>query len=101
MPNRLVRLARSSMQRGPFALPVLALLAVYTLVLYRRALAIGVLSDGWVLLEIGSRGFRPAPLALLSYHTIPVTNLFMAALWKLLGLADRAYQVVNLGEQIG
>ncbi|MFL6263126.1 MAG: hypothetical protein ACJ76Y_25795 [Thermoanaerobaculia bacterium] len=98
MPNRLVRLARSSMQRGPFALPVLALLAVYTLVLYRRALAVGVLSDGWVLLEIGSRGFRKAPFVLLSYHTIPVTNLFMAALWKLFGLADRWYQVVNLGE---
>jgi len=53
-----------------------------------------------VLLEIGSRGFRQAPFVLLSYHTIPVTNLFMAALWKLFGLADRWYQVVNLAELV-
>jgi|GEM_PF-3355297 len=79
-------------------LPVLALLAVYVLALYRRALALGVLSDGWVLLEIGSRGLRKAPFVLLSYHTIPVTNLLMAVLWKLFGLHERLYQAANLAE---
>src|SRR5262245_52802073 len=96
MPNRLIRLARDTVHRGPFALPVLALLAVYVAVLYRRAFAVGVLSDGWVLLEIGSRGFRKAPAVLLSYHTIPVTNLLMAVLWKVFGLTEYWYQLANL-----
>jgi hypothetical protein len=100
MPNRLLRRVGDRLQPGPYALPVLALLAVYTGVLYRRALAVGVLSDGWVLLEIGSRGFRQAPFTLLSYHTIPVTNLLMAVLWKLFGLSERWYQAVNLTELV-
>lgn len=86
------------MRRGPLAVPVLVLLALYTAILYARAFAIGVLSDGWVLLEIGSRGFREAPFVLLDYHTIPVTNLLMVVLWKVVGLAEQWYQVVNLAE---
>jgi len=85
---------------GPYAFPVLVLLAVYVAVLYWRAFAVGVLSDGWVLLEIGSQGFRKAPSVLLSYHTIPVTNLLMAALWKLFGLTERGYQLTNLAELV-
>ena len=96
MSNRIARLARNTVQWRCCALPVLALLAVYVTVLYRRAFAVGVLSDGWVLLEIGSRGFRKAPFVLLTYHTIPVANLLMAALWKLFGLADQWYQFANL-----
>jgi len=98
MPERLARLARNTLQWRSFALPVLGLLALSIVVLYRRAFAVGVLSDGWVLLEIGSRGFRQAPFVLLSYHTIPVTNLLMAALWKTFGLAERWYQIANLAE---
>jgi hypothetical protein len=96
MSNRLARWARHAVQWRSFALPVLSLLAVWVAVLYRRAFAVGVLSDGWVLLEIGSRGFRKAPFVLLSYHTIPVTNLLMAVLWKLFGTTERWYQLANL-----
>jgi hypothetical protein len=98
MPDRSPPSAGRPSWRADLALPVLALLAVWVLVLYRRAFAVGVLSDGWVLLEIGSRGLRKAPFALLSYHTIPVTNLFMAVLWKLFGLHERLYQAANLAE---
>jgi hypothetical protein len=85
--------------RRPYDLAVFLLLAIFTVVLYgRAALTVGVLSDGWVLLEIGSRGVREAPFVLLSYHTIPVTNLFMAVLWKLFGLHQLRYQAANLAE---
>src|SRR5436305_9520506 len=77
---------------------VLALLAIWVLVLYRKALTLGVLSDGWVLLEIASRGLLRAPLALLGYHTIPVTHLFDAVMWKLFHLHQTPYQLVNLAE---
>jgi hypothetical protein len=96
MSNRLARWARDAVQWRCFALPVLSLLSLWVAVLYRRAFAVGVLSDGWVLLEIGSRGFRKAPFVLLSYHTIPVTNLLMTVLWKLFGPAERWYQLANL-----
>ncbi|MFL6195903.1 MAG: hypothetical protein ACJ75H_17115 [Thermoanaerobaculia bacterium] len=86
--------------RARHALAVLALLTLYTAVLYRRALAVGVLSDGWVLLEIGTLGFRKAPFELLSYHTIPVTNLLMALMWKLFGLHERWYQAANLAGMV-
>jgi hypothetical protein len=95
MSNRITR-----RQWNCFALPVLVFLSVLVAVLYQRAFGVGVLSDGWVLLEIGSRGFRKAPFVLLSYHTLPVTNLFMAVLWKLFGLTERWYQLTNLAEFI-
>lgn len=98
MPDPRAPLASRLLRRGYHALPVLALLALWTAVLYARALAVGVLSDGWVLLEIGSLGVRKAPFVLLSYHTIPVTNLFMAVLWKLFGLHQLRYQALNLAE---
>lgn len=96
MPERFPDRIARALRAGPYALPVLALLTVYAGVLYRRALVVGVLSDGWVLLEVGSLGFRKAPFVVLSYHTIPVANVFMAVLWKLFGLAEKWYQVVNL-----
>ncbi|HSS48623.1 MAG TPA: hypothetical protein VLX28_06735, partial [Thermoanaerobaculia bacterium] len=83
---------------GPYALPVLALLAVWVLALYRPALTLGVISDGWVLLAVGSLGLRRAPFVLLGYHTIPVTHLFNAVLWKLFHLHETAYQLANLAE---
>jgi len=76
----------------------LLLLAGYTAVFYWRAFDSGVISDGWVMLEIGSRGLARAPLAILSYHVIPVANLFTAVLWKLFGLREAWYQVLNLAE---
>src|SRR6266852_2716831 len=85
------------LKRGHYAFPVLAFLTLYVGVLYRRAIAVGVLSDGWVLLEIGC---RKAPSVLLSYHWIPVTNLFMATLWRSFGLEERWYQALNLGELV-
>ncbi|HEX3554141.1 MAG TPA: hypothetical protein VIA62_13020 [Thermoanaerobaculia bacterium] len=98
MPDRSPPLDGRLLQRADHALPVLALLAVWVLVLYRQALTLGVLSDGWVLLEIASRGLLRAPLALLGYHTIPVTHLFNALLWKLFHLHETPYQLVNLAE---
>lgn len=100
MAERYLRLARKTVQKGSFALPVLVLLSVYVTVLYWRAFAVGVLSDGWVLLEIGSQGFLEAPFVLLSYHTIPVTNVFMAVLWNLFGLTESWYQLTNLAELV-
>jgi hypothetical protein len=85
-------------RRRAHAVAVPALLAVYTGILYWRALGAGVISDGWVLLGIGSRGLREAPFVLLPAHTIPVANLFMAVLWKLFGLHQPGYQIVNLAE---
>ena len=85
-------------RRGFFGLPVLLLLAGYTAIFYWRAFASGVISDGWVLLEIGSRGLARAPFAILSYHAIPVANLFIAILWKLFGLKEPWYQLLNLAE---
>ncbi len=98
MPAPSPPLAGHPLRRADHALPVLALLAVWVLVLYRQALTLGVLSDGWVLLEIGSRGLLRAPLALLGYHTIPVTHLFDAVMWKLFHLHETPYQLVNLAE---
>jgi hypothetical protein len=43
-----------------FGLPILVFLSVFVAVLYQRAFGVGVLSDGWVLLEIGRQGFRKA-----------------------------------------
>ncbi|HEX9940467.1 MAG TPA: hypothetical protein VGG03_00510 [Thermoanaerobaculia bacterium] len=80
------------------ALPVLLLLGVYVGFLYRRAVGIGVLSDGWHLLEIGSHGLLEASKVTLSYHTIPVANLLFAVLWKTFGLWERGYQLANLAE---
>ncbi|HEV7785312.1 MAG TPA: hypothetical protein VGQ28_08245, partial [Thermoanaerobaculia bacterium] len=97
MPERSSR-GPERLLSAPYALPVLALLAVWVLALYRPALTLGVLSDGWVLLEIGSRGLLRAPFVLLSYHTIPVTHLFNAMLWKLFHLHETAYQLANLFE---
>jgi hypothetical protein len=98
MPERSSRGFERLLRSGPYALPVLALLAVWVLALYRQALTLGVLSDGWVLLGIGSRGLRRAPFVLLGYHTIPVTHLFNAVLWKLFHLHETAYQLLNLAE---
>ncbi len=81
-----------------WGLAVLLGLAGLIGVAYREAFGIGVFSDGWVLLEIGSKGFLKAPTILLSYHTIPVTNLFTALLWWLFGMHRLAYQAVNLAE---
>jgi hypothetical protein len=39
-----------------FGLPVLAFLSAFVAVLYQRAFGVGVLSDGWVLLEIDRQG---------------------------------------------
>ena len=80
------------------ALAVLAGLLVWTAFVYRGAFGIGVLSDGWVLLGIGAQGFAKAPTVLLGYHSIPVTNLLMAALWRAFELNPWAYQAVNLAE---
>ncbi|MEO8504980.1 MAG: hypothetical protein ABI609_13865 [Acidobacteriota bacterium] len=80
------------------ALSVLLLLLGWVALLYRGAFGIGVLSDGWALLGIGAQGFAKAPTVLLGYHSIPVTNLFMAALWRAFGLNPWAYQAVNLAE---
>lgn len=80
------------------ALPILLLLGVYVGFLYRRAVGIGVLSDGWHLLEIGSHGLLEASKVTLSYHTIPVANLLFAVLWKAFGLWERGYQLANLAE---
>lgn len=82
--------------RGLLAFPVLGLLAVWVLALYWQALGVGVLSDGWVLLEIGSRGLLRAPFVLLGYHTIPVTHAFDAVMWKLFHLHERLYELANL-----
>jgi hypothetical protein len=78
--------------------PVSAVLVLFTFALYRRALGVGVISDGWELLGIASLGVRRAPFELLSYHTIPVTNLFNAILWKMFGLHEICYQLLNIGE---
>jgi hypothetical protein len=78
--------------------PVSAVLVLFTFAVYRRALGLGVLSDGWELLGIASLGVRRAPFQLLSYHTIPVTNLFNAILWKMFGLHETPYQLLNIGE---
>ena len=72
--------------------------AGYTAVFYWRAFDSGLISDSWVMLEIGSRGLARAPFAILSYHLIPVANLFTAVLWKLFGLAEPWYQFLNLAE---
>src|SRR5689334_8106773 len=85
---------------GNASLLVLLLLGIFTGFLYRRAVGIGVLSDGWVMLEIGSRGLLEAPKVMLSYHTIPVTNFFSAMLWKVFGTWERGYQLTNLAEMV-
>ncbi len=81
-----------------FGLPALLLFALFTAILYRRAFASGLIGDSWVLLEIGRRGITKAPFVLLSYHFIPVANLFVALLWKLFRLHEAAYQALNLLE---
>lgn len=77
---------------------VLALLAVTTGFLYWRALRCGILSDAWVVLEIGSRGPLEAMKVRLSYHIIPVTFLLTSILWKLFGLWEPGYQIANLAQ---
>lgn len=98
MPTSFTRRADSILRWRSGLVPVSLTLVLFTFVLYRRALAVGVLSDGWELLGIGSLGVRKAPFELLSYHTIPVTNLFNAILWKLFGLHETLYQVLNILE---
>ncbi len=78
--------------------PDLLALAGWTALVYRRGFASGITSDGWVMLEIGSRGLWQAVRATLSYHTIPVANLFIAVLWRLFGFAEHGYQILNLAQ---
>lgn len=80
------------------SVPVLALLAVTTVLLYWRALSCGIISDGWVVLAIGSQGPLEAMKVRLSYHIIPVTFLFTSILWKLFGLWEPGYQITNLAQ---
>jgi hypothetical protein len=87
-----------SIGRDLFGLPALLLFALFTTILYWRAFSSGVIGDGWVMLEIGRRGIATAPFVLLSYHFIPVANLFIALLWKLFQLHEAAYQALNLLE---
>src|SRR6185369_6754057 len=98
MTTPLVRRVDSILRWRSGFLPVSAALVLFTFVVYRRALGLGVLSDGWELLGIASLGVRRAPFELLSYHTIPVTNLFNAILWKMFGLHELFYQFLNIGE---
>ena len=84
--------------RDVFGLPALLLFALFTAILYRQAFDSGVIGDSWVLLEIGRRGLATAPFVVLSYHFIPVANLFVAILWKLFHLHELAYQALNLLE---
>ena len=98
IPTPFARRADSILRWRSGLVPVSVVLVLFTFVLYRRALGVGVLSDGWELLSIGSLGVRRAPFELLSYHTIPVTNLFNAILWKLFGLHETLYQVLNILE---
>jgi hypothetical protein len=85
---------------GSFGLTALLLLAAYTAIFYARSFSSGLISDGWVMLQIGSRGLARAPLATLSYHVIPVANLFVAVLWKLFGQHGAWYQALNLAELV-
>src|SRR3954465_5922239 len=98
MLKAFARRADRALQWRSSVLPVSALLIAYTFLLYRRGLGVGLISDGWELLEIGSLGFRRAASYLLGYHTIPVTNTFVALLWKLFGLHEAAYQILNIAE---
>jgi hypothetical protein len=77
---------------------VLVVLGAYTLALYWPSLACGVISDAWHLLYIGSRPLGEALSTRLDYHFIPGTHFLNAVLWRLLGLRDGLYQVVNLAE---
>jgi hypothetical protein len=80
------------------SVPVLALLAVTTAILYWRALSCGIISDGWVVLAIGSQGPLEAMQVRLSYHIIPVTFLLTSILWKVFGLWEPGYQIANLAQ---
>lgn len=87
--------------RDRFAgLAVLALLAGFALVLYWTALRCGVISDAWELLHIASFGLPEALFMPLSYHVIPVTHLITTLHWKVFGLWEPGYQIVNLVELV-
>lgn len=73
-------------------------LGLYTLVLYWPGLSGGLISDGWALLYIGSLPLGDALSTRLDYHFIPGTHFLNAVLWRLLGVRDGLYQVVNLAE---
>lgn len=89
---------RAALRWNSFALPVLLLLAVSTAVLYWRAFSCGLISDAWELLVIADLGLPEALFVPLSYHVIPVTHLITTILWKVFGLWEPGYQIVNLAE---
>lgn len=82
------------------ALPVLVLLACVAAVFYWAARRCGVISDAWELLHIASLGLPEALFVPLSYHVIPVTLLITTIHWKVFGLWEPGYQIVNLGELV-
>jgi|CXWL01.1.fsa_nt_gi hypothetical protein len=84
--------------KAALALPVLALWTWFFYAGVTRGAS--VISDGWVLLGIGALGLAKAPFVLLSYHTIPVTNAFTAILWRICGVREGWYQLINLGELV-
>lgn len=65
-------------------------------VFYRDSLGIGLLSDAYYILDHVRHGFLHALTWDHSYHYVPVTNLFLALLWKLSGLHGPDYQGVSL-----
>jgi hypothetical protein len=95
MPGARERLA-GAVRWGHAALPVLALLGCAALVLYWRVLRCGIISDAWELLRIANLGLPDALFAPLSYHVIPVTHLITTIHWKIFGLWEPGYQIVNI-----
>jgi hypothetical protein len=79
-------------------LAALAALAAFTIAMYASARRCGVVSDGWHLLQIGSLPLREAVATRLGVHFIPGTHLVDAVLWRLIGMRDPLYQLVNLAE---
>jgi hypothetical protein len=82
--------------RPRWDLPVFALLALYGLALYWPGRGIGVLSDGWTLLENCSHGWSEVLTKVTAYHSIPVANVLNASLWRLFHLHQTGYQAENL-----
>jgi hypothetical protein len=77
---------------------VAGLFALWMIAFYWPAFSLGVVSDGWALLGIGSLPLRDAAATPLEYHIIPVTHLLNALLWRSFGLHESAYQWLNLTE---
>ena len=99
LPDRAEADAFSSVVRSRWLDAVaLCFSGLYTLAIYWPARHCGLVSDSWDLLHIGSRPLRQALLTRLSYHFIPGTHLLNGVLWRLLGLRDSWYQLVNLAE---